>query len=249
MRGAHAAGHRFDRRLVIGVATAIVIAGGASAGALYLTGTAGAPARSATLSASGVDQANRGAQPDPAAIAPASSSASALPSPSVSPPRPVASRSPAGTRRPSPSPSRTAPAQHPSTPPVGSGTGGQRQQVLRLTNQQRAANGGLSALRMNSQLQSAAQKYAAHLAADGQFSHTDGSQLGDRVTAAGYAWSGVGENLGLGQRTPDEIVTAWMNSPGHRANILNGAFVDAGVGIAIRPDGQIIWCLDLGTPR
>lgn len=64
------------------------------------------------------------------------------------------------------------------------------------------------------------------------FSHTspDGSDPGDRVTAAGYRWSTYGENIAKGQSSPASVMDSWMNSPGHRANIVNCAFKEIGVG-------------------
>jgi uncharacterized protein YkwD len=125
--------------------------------------------------------------------------------------------------------------------------------LLKLINQQRRGTGqnndDLAELATNSELQAAAQKYAEHLAADGQLSHADGSQLGDRVTAAGYRWLAVGEDLARSQLSPTEVVAAWMRSPDDRSNILNPAFADIGIGIAIRPDGQIVWCVDFAAPR
>eukprot|EP00551_Chaetoceros_affinis_P002062 CAMPEP_0203661362 /NCGR_PEP_ID=MMETSP0088-20131115/59571_1 /ASSEMBLY_ACC=CAM_ASM_001087 /TAXON_ID=426623 /ORGANISM="Chaetoceros affinis, Strain CCMP159" /LENGTH=376 /DNA_ID=CAMNT_0050524031 /DNA_START=60 /DNA_END=1190 /DNA_ORIENTATION=+ len=65
----------------------------------------------------------------------------------------------------------------------------------------------------------------------GQFSHTgsDGSQPWDRLTTQGYTWSGVAENIAFGQTTVTQVMNAWMNSPGHRANILNSGYYHFGV--------------------
>ena len=52
----------------------------------------------------------------------------------------------------------------------------------------------------------------------------------------------VGENIGLGQRSAEEIVTAWMNSSGHRANILNGSYHKIGAAAYTAPNGSIYWC-------
>jgi uncharacterized protein YkwD len=71
------------------------------------------------------------------------------------------------------------------------------------------------------------------MAARDFFDHTnpDGDGPGERVTASGYRWSTYGENIAKGQQTPEAVMTSWMNSPGHRANILNCAFEEIGVGI------------------
>jgi len=237
MRGAHAAQHRSHARIIAVVAAVLIVIGGATAGAIQLFG---GPGRVAARTAAADIQSPPSAVATPSTASPSTAEAAASTTQTRS----------ASPAPPTPRPSHTpSPTHRPTTPPIASGTQAQREQVRELTNQQRQDNGDLAPLSMNSKLQAAAQAYAEHLAADGQFSHTDGSQLGDRITAAGYQWSAVGENLGLGQRSPAEIVAGWMNSPGHRANMLNADYVDAGVGIATRPDGQIIWCLDLGTPR
>ncbi len=64
------------------------------------------------------------------------------------------------------------------------------------------------------------------------FSHTSptfGSPF-DRMKALGISYKSAGENIAQGQRSPQEVVQAWMDSPGHRANILNGSFTHIGVG-------------------
>lgn len=123
-----------------------------------------------------------------------------------------------------------------------------RARVVELTNAQRSAS-GLKGLTVNAALQQSAQHYANRLAGDGAFSHTDGSVLATRVTEAGYAYQFVGENLALGQTSPNDVVAAWMASPDHRANMLDGRFTQMGVGVAQRADGRLIWCVDFGWPK
>jgi uncharacterized protein YkwD len=60
----------------------------------------------------------------------------------------------------------------------------------------------------------------------------DGSRPWDRAAAAGSVLRSIGENIACGQRSPAEVVTGWMNSPGHRANILRREFTHIGVGFA-----------------
>jgi uncharacterized protein YkwD len=71
------------------------------------------------------------------------------------------------------------------------------------------------------------------MAARDFFDHTnpDGDGPGERVTAAGYRWATYGENIAKGQRTPAQVMESWMNSPGHRANILNCSFEEIGIGL------------------
>lgn len=122
-----------------------------------------------------------------------------------------------------------------------------RAHVISFTNVERAT-AHLGALQANVDLTRSAQHYAQRLAGDGAFSHTDGSVLDQRVTAAGYRFRFIGENLGLGQPNAKGVVAAWMASPEHRANMLDPRFTDIGVGVATRADGQIVWCIDLGWP-
>ncbi|MYZ39833.1 MULTISPECIES: CAP domain-containing protein, partial [unclassified Streptomyces] len=83
-------------------------------------------------------------------------------------------------------------------------------------------------------LASAAQAYSADMAARAFYSHTSPEGLApwDRAAAAGATHRGIGENIACGQRSPREVVTGWMNSPGHRANILKPDFTHLGIGFA-----------------
>jgi uncharacterized protein YkwD len=123
-----------------------------------------------------------------------------------------------------------------------------RARIVELTNAQRSA-GRLGTLTVSAQLQKSAQHYVNHLAADGAFSHTDGSMLSTRVSAAGYAYQVVGENLAIGQTSPVAVVAAWMASAEHRANMLDHRFTQMGVGVAERGDGRLVWCIDFGWPK
>ena len=104
-------------------------------------------------------------------------------------------------------------------------------QVVELTNIERAKE-GLKPLTLNSQLVDAAQDHSSDMAQDDFFSHTgaDGSNVGSRVQDSGYQYSTTGENIAAGQTTAEEVVEGWMNSPGHRANILNPDFTEIGIG-------------------
>ncbi len=104
-------------------------------------------------------------------------------------------------------------------------------EVLRLTNVFRQQN-GLQPLTLNSKLATAAQAHSQNMGNLDFFSHTgaDGSSSSQRISAAGYAWSAAGENIGVGYTTPDAVVQGWINSPGHRANMLNANYRDIGIG-------------------
>jgi uncharacterized protein YkwD len=111
--------------------------------------------------------------------------------------------------------------------------------TLCLINAQRSAH-GLGALTEAPALRVAAQDFAEDMVARGFFDHVapGGATLVDRLKAAGWVPSGTwsaGENIAWGSGalgTPERIVDGWMHSSGHRANILNGAFTQIGLGIA-----------------
>ncbi|MEH7117954.1 CAP domain-containing protein [Neobacillus vireti] len=105
------------------------------------------------------------------------------------------------------------------------------QQVIDLTNQQRTKN-GLPALKADTKLSGVAQKKALDMQQNHYFSHTSptyGSPF-DMMRDFGVTYKSAGENIAQGQRTPQEVVTAWMNSEGHRKNILSANFTHIGVG-------------------
>ncbi|WP_441296782.1 CAP domain-containing protein [Bacillus sp. Marseille-P3661] len=105
------------------------------------------------------------------------------------------------------------------------------QQVIDLTNQQRA-NAGLPALKADAQLSGVALKKSEDMQQNNYFSHTSptyGSPF-DMMRDFGVTYNSAGENIAQGQRTPQEVVQAWMNSPGHKANILSEKFTHIGVG-------------------
>ncbi|HEX2315357.1 MAG TPA: CAP domain-containing protein [Thermomonospora sp.] len=104
-------------------------------------------------------------------------------------------------------------------------------EVVALTNAERGAF-GLRALVPDVRLAAAAQAHSADMVARRFYSHTspDGREPWDRAAAAGCGHRGIGENIACGQRSPAEVVQGWMNSPGHRANILKPEFTHIGVG-------------------
>ena len=120
--------------------------------------------------------------------------------------------------------------------------------VVELTNQARAS-AGLAPVIEDSHLTAAANAHSSDQAAARTMSHTgtDGSNPGARMTAAGYTWWTWGENVAAGQKTAALVVDAWMNSPGHRANILNGSFTSIGVGSVASVDGILYWTMDLAA--
>jgi uncharacterized protein YkwD len=113
--------------------------------------------------------------------------------------------------------------------------------VLCLHNQIRAG-AGLPALKANGKLAKAAQSHSSEMVNEGFFDHTDpdGDTFVDRIVGAGYVkrtdgWT-LGENLAWGTgdlSTPDGVMTSWMNSPGHKANILKRDYREVGIGIRL----------------
>ncbi|KOP25301.1 SCP-like extracellular [Hapalosiphon sp. MRB220] len=105
------------------------------------------------------------------------------------------------------------------------------QQVVELTNQERAKN-NLPALKENVELNYVADEYAKQMSERRVLSHTgaDGSLPWERAEAIGYEAQIMGENIGAGQTTPEQVVKDWMNSPGHRENILNPKYTEIGTG-------------------
>jgi uncharacterized protein YkwD len=103
--------------------------------------------------------------------------------------------------------------------------------VLRITNRRRE-NAGLKPLKMNRKLKKAAQAHTEDMVANNFFSHTgsDGSSLGDRLRRANYSYSYAAENIAAGSATAKGVMKQWMNSPGHRANILNPNIKHIGIG-------------------
>ncbi len=112
-------------------------------------------------------------------------------------------------------------------------------QVLKLVNQERA-KAGLSALTTNTTLTNAANKRAKETVQS--FSHTrpDGTNFSTVLKEFNISYRAAGENIAYGQKTPQEVVTGWMNSPGHRANILNANFGKIGIGV-YKSNGVIYW--------
>lgn len=105
------------------------------------------------------------------------------------------------------------------------------QKVVDLTNQERAKN-GLPALKIDSTLSKMAHEKSRDMSANGYFSHTSptyGSPF-DMMKKYGITYHYAGENIAMGQQTPEEVVKAWMNSQGHRENILNPNYNYIGVG-------------------
>jgi uncharacterized protein YkwD len=154
---------------------------------------------------------------------------------------------PGGTPCPTPF---SAGAQAASAPPASSGTGEDHafeQRVIELVNQERARY-GLRPLSYNAVLDRASESHNAVQVQTRTMAHKnlgDGDP-GSRIRSMGYygAW---GENVAVGQRTPEQVVREWMNSPTHRANILNASFTRIGVAYGQTSDGHSFWTQTFGA--
>lgn len=123
--------------------------------------------------------------------------------------------------------------------------------VIALTNAERQ-KAGLAPLAEQANLMNAAGSYAGVLASGTCFAHTCGPvpNFSDRATQAGYSnWSALAENIAAGQRSPEAVVQAWMESPGHRANILNPRYTEIGVGLATGGRMGMYWAQSFGARR
>lgn len=135
--------------------------------------------------------------------------------------------------------------------PGGEGNGSAEQQVLALTNQERAKS-GCGPLTFDKSLTRAAEAHAADMVAEHFFAHDslDGRSPFDRMKAAGFAGGSMAENIAVGYSTPAAVVGGWMKSPGHRANILNCGYTVIGIGYdpgQVKPDwGNGSWVQDFG---
>ena len=153
----------------------------------------------------------------------------------------VTARIALGDKRPVRAKTAAVPCQNADLVPAADNLDAIRSAVLCLHNQIRAEK-GLSALRDNAKLRKAAVGHSSAMVSQGYFDHTspDGDTFVDRVLGAGYSkrtagWT-LGENLAWGTgdlSTPKGVMQAWMNSSGHKANILKKAYREVGIGIRI----------------
>lgn len=139
--------------------------------------------------------------------------------------------------------------------PESTPAGTLEEQVLGLVNEQRR-QAGLKPLRLNAQLNAVAAAHSQDMALNDFFSHSgsNGSSIDDRISAAGYRYSLTGENIAAGFNSPATVVQGWMNSPRHRANILNPALQEIGVGMFLldndtgRTNYRYYWTQNFGSP-
>lgn len=124
-------------------------------------------------------------------------------------------------------------------------------EILRLVNLERGRN-GLNTLSRNETLEDQASQYACEMITYDFFAHVNpvtASTLADRASEFKYKYHVIGENLAGGQLTPEQAFQDWMESPGHRANILDPRFTE--IGIAVKAGGSygFYWVQEFGQPR
>ncbi|MCD9022063.1 CAP domain-containing protein [Cohnella silvisoli] len=128
------------------------------------------------------------------------------------------------------------------TLPANQSLDGYEAQVLSLTNQERQKAGLSPCAGNDSNLNRSARAKSEDMAAHNYFSH-ESPTYGDPFVMMrnfGVQYQSAGENIAKGQPTPQEVVTAWMNSPGHRKNIMNGSYTHLGVGYVLK-NGEAYW--------
>ncbi len=142
----------------------------------------------------------------------------------------------------------SAPSKHLSA----QGSLSQEMDVINLVNNERLIE-GLHIYSADDRLTDAARGHSEDMAINNYFSHTslDGRVFYQRITDAGYVWNQCGENIAAGYSTPQAVVNGWMNSPGHRANILHTSFCDIGVGYAYEEGSTYnhYWTQDFGRAQ
>jgi uncharacterized protein YkwD len=177
--------------------------------------------------------------PTPAPTARPSAAPTAAPTPKPTA-VPTVAPTPRPTTAPTPVPT-AAPTQAPSgTPPDADLAFAAR--VVALCNAERAKSGA-RALVNDAAIARVATFRSADMVARNYFAHTDpdGHDPFWHLRDAGISYRAAGENIAMGYATPEAVVTGWMNSSGHRANILNASFGKLGVGLARNAKGQIYW--------
>ncbi|MCE9623055.1 MAG: CAP domain-containing protein [Actinomycetia bacterium] len=134
--------------------------------------------------------------------------------------------------------------------PTGAPASPVSQECTSLTNAHRAA-AGVAPVTVSLTLNAAAQGHSDYQAAIKTMTHDGpyGNSPGTRMSNAGYSWRTWGENVAYGYIDCSAVITAWMNSPGHRANMLNPAYTNIGIAVAVGSNGYKYWTMDLAAPR
>lgn len=146
--------------------------------------------------------------------------------------------------------SAQAPKAKGKTDPAKVDLGPIEKKIFDLTNAARKKE-GLAPLKYNMVLAKPAQSHSENQAKQRKMTHElDGKNVGDRVKAAGYQYGMVGENVayGSGPIPAEQIFEGWMNSPGHRANILRKEYTEIGLGHGVAATGEVYYTQVFGRP-
>jgi uncharacterized protein YkwD len=159
-------------------------------------------------------------------------------------PQPLVSDGPSDG--PTASPSDVSPSVKASSPASDAALLAVENAVVGLVNRERR-RGHCDPVRNDGDLHAAARAHSVDMAAQGNLDHTgsDGSSPQDRMRAAGYD-KPLSENIAVGFRSPEQVMSGWMHSKGHRANILDCDAKAVGVGVAVGRDGKAYWTQDFG---
>ncbi|MFF4323129.1 CAP domain-containing protein [Streptomyces sp. NPDC001568] len=220
-------------------------ASSAPAGKGGVTSPPASPSTSASPSPSASASDSPSPSASPSTTTPSPSPSSKEPERTVAPPAPPAPK-PSAPKPPAPKPAEPEPpAPKPSAPKPDDGHNAEEAAVLTLVNQERAM-AGCGPVRANPPLAALAGAFSKDMAVRGFFDHTDpdGNSPWMRADKAGISGMG-GENIARGQGDADAVMKAWMNSPGHKANILNCEFRTLGVGVYVASGGPW-WTQDFG---
>ena len=121
--------------------------------------------------------------------------------------------------------------------------------AVRASNQ--SCGPAVGVVNWNAQLENAAAVHSNDMAANNYFAHPDanGVRIGGRASAAGYSYGSVGENIAAGQTSVSQVVSDWVNSPSHCANIMTASFFDMAVSCKYNPSAtyQYYWTLTFGN--
>jgi uncharacterized protein YkwD len=122
-------------------------------------------------------------------------------------------------------------------------------ELLKLTNEERK-KAGVPALTINSKLEAAARMHSRNMAKQEMMEHElDGKGPADRVKEQEYQFRALAENIAERQKTPAEAIKSWMESEGHRTNLLNKDYTEIGVGSAESAKGVRYWTQVFGKPK
>lgn len=199
--------------------------------------TEAAPDASASAKSS-ASSASRAPERQPEASASRSSSTTAASRPATSPSR---TQSPAAKPSATTSTAKTTRSTAaPTKPPADGSLSGYADAVVALVNQERA-KAGLKSLSVNQAAAAAANVRAREI--EGAFSHTrpNGSSFSTALKEQGASYRAAGENIAYGQRSAEQVMEGWMNSSGHRANILSAQYTAIGVGVYRSASGTLHW--------